>query len=87
MHLGDDCAVPQRHVLAILDMRCAEAADTKAFLQGVRERCQVTQLREGPTRSMVITVDGEGAQRVYLSPIAPQTLRARTRPLERLRSV
>ncbi len=77
LHLGAECAVPHRHILAILDLHTADSPDTRALLHRARAIGAVTTVPEGAPRSAVITVNEAGTQHIYLSPISSATLRER----------
>ena len=81
LHLGADWTVPQRHVLAILDLQTTDSAATQAFLRRARAQGHLITVPEGESKSAVIAVDDRGIERVYLSPIASATLRGRGVPL------
>ncbi len=77
LHLGDSCMVFHRHILAILDLRTAEGAGTRAFFERARAQHTLVTVPEGAPRSAVITVDDAGTCRVYLSPISALALKGR----------
>ena len=74
LHLGADWFVPQRELLAILNVETAIGADTQVFLQRARAEGRVVSVPDGPPKSLVVTVDAKGCPRVYLSPISSATL-------------
>ncbi|MDR3051053.1 MAG: DUF370 domain-containing protein [Oscillospiraceae bacterium] len=77
LHLGADCAIPWRHVLAIVDARNLDNRDTRVFLDRAQAAGQVRTVPDGEVRAMVLAMDDAGVQRVYLSPISAATLRMR----------
>ena len=78
LYLGSDCVVPDRNVIAILDVDNVQTADTRAFLERAQAEGTVVTVPDGPAKSAVVTMGGDGVQRVYLSPISTATLRGRS---------
>lgn len=75
LHLGNDCFVASSSILMILDYdEAMKNPDTAKFLQAGE---QVT-ISEGDQPKSVIVTEEYGEQKLYISPISPQTLHKRS---------
>jgi hypothetical protein len=73
IHLGGDVMVPNKDVIAILDLKMKDSADsTKEFLNVAEEEGFVVVIDENDSKSFVVT-----NQKVYFSPISSLTLKKR----------
>lgn len=70
-HLGGSVMIPTDTIVAIIDLKALQQADTEAFLQTAREEGFVVEVAEQAV-SMIVAFDN-----VYLSPISSSTLRLR----------
>lgn len=71
LHLGENVVVPLSELISIVDLQKNSSQINREFLKTAEEEGFVIQLTEKPV-SLVIC-----AQRIYLSPISPQTLSKR----------
>lgn len=74
IHLGANVLVPIKDVIAIIDVKMKDSAESmKEFLHVADEEGFVVTIDEGETKSYVIT-----SKNVYFSPISSLTLKKRS---------
>ena len=72
LHIGNSVVVPASEVLGIFDVSLNTSSSTKEFLQYHEEKNVVVISEEKDSKSFVVTTE-----KVYYSPIAPNTLKKR----------
>lgn len=72
LHLGADVIVPLKDVIAIFDLKYANSAINKQFLQTMTEEEMIYDVSDGHPKSFVLT-----DKTVYLSAISSLTLKKR----------
>ena len=78
MHLGGDCYVEAKNVLMILDYEEAvKNRDTRLFLRSFSSRSILLPGNAQNTPKSIVVTRGQGADTVFLSPIARHTLASR----------
>lgn len=78
LHLGSNIAVPTDDIIGIFDLDNASTArDTKKFLRTAEEEGMVTTVGGDLPESLVVCCPRGSWQRVYISPLTPQTLLGR----------
>ncbi|MDE7261065.1 MAG: DUF370 domain-containing protein [Oscillospiraceae bacterium] len=78
LHLGSNISVPADDIIGIFDLDNASTArDTKKFLRDAEEEGMVTAVGEDLPKSLVVCCPRGSWQRVYISPLTPQTLLGR----------
>lgn len=74
LHLGGDVVVLKKDVIAILDIRTAQAAVTKEFIEIARDEGFIKNIYEKDReKSFVVTT-----RDIYMSPISCSTLKKRS---------
>jgi len=76
LHLGSDTIIPLREVIAMVDMKAARAPVNAPFLDFAASRGRVTDVTDGPAKTVVLTDRG-----VFLSAISSLTLKKRANKL------
>ena len=78
LHLGNGVSVPGADIIGIFDLDNASTTPrTREFLRTAEEEGMVIPGGEDLPKSMVVCCPKGSWQRVYLSPLAPQTLAGR----------
>lgn len=78
LHLGNGVSVPGADIIGIFDLDNASTSPrTREFLRSAEEEGMVVPAGEELPKSMVVCCPRGSWQRVYLSPLAPQTLLGR----------
>ena len=78
LHLGNNIAVPTDDVIGIFDLDNASTArDTRNFLRMAEEEGMVAAVGSELPKSLVVCCPRGSWQRVYVSPLTPQTLLGR----------
>lgn len=70
IHLGDDCVVSTREIVAIVDYKMRSSSVVEEFLQ--KQEKQIISLSQGAPKSIVVTTES-----VYYSPLSSSTLKKR----------
>ncbi|MGE6676866.1 extracellular matrix regulator RemB [Bacillus pumilus] len=70
IHLGDDCVVSTREIVAIVDYKMKSSSVVEEFLQKLEG--QIISLSQGTPKSIVVTTKS-----VYYSPLSSSTLKKR----------
>ncbi|MBU8637536.1 extracellular matrix regulator RemB [Bacillus pumilus] len=70
IHLGDDCVVSTREIVAIVDYKMRSSSVVEEFLQN--QEGQIISLSQGTPKSIVVTTKS-----VYYSPLSSSTLKKR----------
>ncbi|MDM5318433.1 DUF370 domain-containing protein [Bacillus altitudinis] len=70
IHLGDDCVVSTREIVAIVDYKMRSSSVVQEFLQ--KQEGQIISLSQGTPKSIVVTTKS-----VYYSPLSSSTLKKR----------
>lgn len=76
LHLGGNYVLPEKHVLAIIDVQRSLGTDTQRFTQMLLEQGNLVKITidaQEPPKSLVIS-HASGRTTAYLSPISVQTL-------------
>ena len=78
LHLGNNVSVPTDDIIGIFDLDNASTArDTRKFLRTAEEEGMVSAVGEDLPKSLVVCCPRGSWQRVYVSPLTPQTLLGR----------
>ena len=78
LHLGSNISVPMDDIIGIFDLDNASTArDTRKFLRTAEEEGMVVAVGSDLPRSLVVCCPRGSWQRVYVSPLTPQTLLGR----------
>ena len=78
LHLGNNIAVPLNDIIGIFDLdNSSTARDTKKFLRTAEDEGMVTAVSSELPKSLVVCCPQGSWQRVYISPLTPQTLLGR----------
>lgn len=78
LHLGGDCVVSVKDVIAIMDMeKSTISQDTRNFLKISEEEGFIINVVENEMPKSFIIVQEKSKSRVYLSPISTNTLNKR----------
>lgn len=78
LHLGNNVSVPTDDIIGIFDLDNASTArDTRKFLRAAEEEGMVSAVGEDLPKSLVVCCPRGSWQRVYVSPLTPQTLLGR----------
>lgn len=78
LHLGNNIAVPTDDIIGIFDLDNASTArSTRNFLRTAEEEGMVTAVGGDLPKSLVVCCPRGSWQRVYVSPLTPQTLLGR----------
>lgn len=75
LHIGNDCLIPKKGIIAILDAVVLNSKDTQCFFNNARGN--ITQLAD--EYSSIIVTYRNKKQHIYLSPISCATLYKRSR--------
>ncbi|KMY21374.1 extracellular matrix/biofilm biosynthesis regulator RemA family protein [Bacillus pumilus] len=70
IHLGDDCVVSTREIVAIVDYKMRSSSVVEEFL--LKHERQIILLSQGTPKSIVVTTKS-----VYYSPLSSSTLKKR----------
>ncbi|MBR0591898.1 MULTISPECIES: extracellular matrix regulator RemB [Bacillus] len=70
IHLGDDCVVSTREIVAIVDYKMRSSSVVEEFL--LKHERQIISLSQGTPKSIVVTTKS-----VYYSPLSSSTLKKR----------
>ncbi|EDW21310.1 extracellular matrix/biofilm biosynthesis regulator RemA family protein [Bacillus sp. FSL K6-4563] len=70
IHLGDDCVVSTREIVAIVDYKMRSSSVVEEFL--LKQEGQIISLSQGTPKSIVVTTKS-----VYYSPLSSSTLKKR----------
>jgi hypothetical protein len=70
IHIGDDCVVPAREIIAIFDFKIKDSSIVEEYLDGLAET--IISSGSGLPRSIIVT-----EKNVYLSPLSSRTLKKR----------
>lgn len=73
LHLGENVVIPQKEVIAILDMESVNSIDSDRFLRISDEDGFVKRINKESAKSIVLT-EREKKSIIYLSPISSVTL-------------
>ena len=78
LHLGNNVSVPTDDIIGIFDLDNASTArDTRKFLRAAEEEGMIFAVGEDLPKSFVVSCPRGSWQRVYVSPLTPQTLLGR----------
>ncbi len=78
LHLGQSVVVPFRDIVGIFDLDNASWSHrTRAFLDRAAREGRVENASADLPKSFILCKRGEGPGKVYLSQLAPATLRGR----------
>lgn len=78
LHLGGDCVVAVKDVIAIMDMeKSTISQDTRNFLKISEEEGFIINVVENEMPKSFVIVQEKSKSRVYLSPISTNTLNKR----------
>ena len=78
LHLGNNIAVPADDIVGIFDLDNASTGrDTRKFLRAAEEEGMVNAVGDDLPKSLVVCCPRGSWQRVYVSPLSPQTLLGR----------
>lgn len=73
LHMGGDVMIPKRNIIAILDIKSRNSADTREFIETANQDKLTKNISEpGKEKTYVITEDY-----IYISPISCTTLKKR----------
>ncbi|MGE6630734.1 extracellular matrix regulator RemB [Bacillus sp. NPDC077027] len=70
IHLGDDCVVSTREIVAIVDYKMKTSSVVEEFLQ--KQKSHLISLSHGTPKSIVVTTKS-----IYYSPLSSSTLKKR----------
>ncbi len=73
LHLGENVVIPQKEVIAILDMESVNSIDSDRFLRISDEDGFVKRINKENPKSIVLT-ERDKKSIIYLSPISSVTL-------------
>ena len=78
LHIGRDCVVRSRDIIGVFDTdNTTVGQDTRRFLADAEKGGRVVSVTDELPRSFVVCVEADGSETVYLSQLAPSTLRKR----------
>ncbi|MBQ5777595.1 MAG: DUF370 domain-containing protein [Oscillospiraceae bacterium] len=78
LHIGRGKLIPKSSIIGVFDLEItSQSKRTKAFLSKKEKENRVINVCDDIPRSFVVTREGEN-ERVYISQISPQTLKARS---------
>lgn len=73
LHLGENVVIPQKEVIAILDIESVNSIDSDRFMRISDEEGFVKRINKEKPKSIVLT-EREEKSIIYLSPISSVTL-------------
>lgn len=77
LHIGSDCVVPLKSVIAILDLeKTTISKDTKEFLRTAEEEGFIESITDDIPKSFIVT-ETDKKSKIYLSSISSVTLQKR----------
>lgn len=78
LHLGADTMIPKREIVGIFDLENTSVSPrTRDFLAMAQRRQEVINVSIEELPKSFVVCQTDAGQRVYISPIAPSTLRRR----------
>ena len=78
LHLGNNVSVPTEDIIGIFDIDNATTArSTREFLKAAEDEGMVAAVSGELPKSVVVCCPRGSWQRVYISPLSPQTLLGR----------
>ena len=80
LHIGSDCLIRKKDIIAILDVSALNAKDTQYFFEHAQD---ITKLTD--EYSSLVLTSRDGVQHIYLSPISCATLYKRSYRTEIIR--
>ena len=83
LHIGNDVVVHHHNVLGIFDLENTSVSKyTKEYLRGKQQENRVIEVTKDMPKSFIVACDKKGKERVYLSLLAPRTLKKRWEEIE-----
>lgn len=84
LHIGGDVVIPEKNIVAILDIETTTISDeTKHFLKVSEETKLIQSISEDLPKTFIVT-ESEKKYKIYLSPISSMTLMKRSGFLEEI---
>lgn len=78
LHIGRDRVVRSRDLIGVFDMdNTTIGQDTRRFLADAEKGGRIVNVTDELPRSFVVCVEADGSETVYLSQLAPSTLKKR----------
>ncbi len=79
LHLGQEVVVRRRDIVGVFDMdNTTISPHTRDYLKQAEQKGRVTYVSYDLPRSFTVCADGKGPDQVYVSQIAPATLKKRS---------
>ncbi len=83
LHVGNDVVVHHPDVIGIFDLENTSVSKyTKEYLRVKQQDNRVIDVTQDIPKSFVVTCDKKGQEKVYLSLLAPRTLKKRWEEIE-----
>ncbi len=80
LHLGQEVVVRRRDIVGVFDMdNTTISPHTRDYLKQAEKEGRVTYVSYDLPRSFTVCAEGKGRDQVYVSQIAPATLKKRSR--------
>ena len=78
LHIGRDRVVRSRDLIGVFDMdNTTIGQDTRRFLADAEKGGRIVNVTDELPRSFVVCAEADGSETVYLSRLAPSTLKKR----------